>query len=246
MGDFAMLSEITPREITPPEIRLPEIKIASPCSAQWEQMTGDKRARHCAECNLDVYNFSEMTSAEIEALTAARAGERLCGRLYQRADGTILTRDCPVGLRAKIRRVSRRLTGALAAAMSLFFATECAKPLMGQALVMGKIRVVQTGFNLTVVDSSGVPLPHAEVSVLDLKTHKTITRGMTDQFGKFSLSHTAAGDYIVAAHIGRFRSNRGLVSIKLNQMQNMTLALNNARAFTTGLVMIYPLPVQPK
>jgi hypothetical protein len=189
------------------------------------------------------YNFSEMTSTEIEHLIAASAGQRLCGRLYQRPDETILTRDCPVGLRAKVRRVSRRLTGALAAAMSLFFATECAKPLMGEPIVMGKIRAVQTGFNLTVVDSSGVSVPNAEVSVFDLKTHKTVARGMTDNLGTFRLSHATAGDYTVVARTDRFRSNSAPVSIKLNGMQNMTLS---AARRLTGVVMINPVPVQPK
>ena len=112
---------------------LPEIKIASPCSVPWEQMAGDNRIRHCSQCNLNVHNFSEMTSAEIEQLLAASAGQRLCGRLYQRADGTILTRDCPVGVHAHIQRVSRRLSGALAAALSLVFATQaCSQPLQGK------------------------------------------------------------------------------------------------------------------
>jgi hypothetical protein len=45
-----------------------------------------------------------MTEAEANELLAHR-GERLCGRIYRRADGTILTRDCPIGLRALRRRM---------------------------------------------------------------------------------------------------------------------------------------------
>jgi hypothetical protein len=69
-------------------------------------MPGDDRVRHCQSCNLNVYNFSAMTEREIRRLVAEREG-RLCARLYRRSDGTILTQNCPVGLRALTRRLSR-------------------------------------------------------------------------------------------------------------------------------------------
>ena len=58
-----------------------ELRIASPCSADWDRMVGDERVRHCAACNLDVYNFSAMASAEVEQIVAEREG-RLCCLLY--------------------------------------------------------------------------------------------------------------------------------------------------------------------
>ena len=79
---------------------LEKIKIASPCKASWEQMAGDERIRHCAECDLDVYNFSAMTRRDVERLVREREG-RLCARFYLRPDGTMLTQDCPVGFRAR-------------------------------------------------------------------------------------------------------------------------------------------------
>lgn len=92
---------------------LDQIQIASPCSASWNQMTGDDRTRHCDACQKDVYNLSDMTREEAEALILERNGE-LCVRYYQRADGTILLADCTVGIRRK--RVQRR-TAARAAAL---------------------------------------------------------------------------------------------------------------------------------
>jgi hypothetical protein len=76
-------------------------------------MVGDDRSRHCGECNLQVHNFAAMTTAEVLKLIRSTDG-RFCGRLYRRPDGTILTSDCPVGLRQRLRRVWRR-TAALAA-----------------------------------------------------------------------------------------------------------------------------------
>lgn len=37
------------------------LRIAVPCEADWETMAGDARVRHCTLCNLNVYNFAEMT-----------------------------------------------------------------------------------------------------------------------------------------------------------------------------------------
>jgi hypothetical protein len=46
-----------------------------------------------------------MSRQEAEALINKTEG-RLCVRFYRRADGSILTQNCPVGLRAIKRRVS--------------------------------------------------------------------------------------------------------------------------------------------
>jgi hypothetical protein len=86
---------------------LDHIKIAAPCSADWDQMFSfeDKRVRFCSQCNLNVYNLSDMSRQEAEALINKTEG-RLCVRFYRRADGSILTQNCPVGLRAIKRRVA--------------------------------------------------------------------------------------------------------------------------------------------
>ncbi|HEY5948391.1 MAG TPA: hypothetical protein VIV40_23000, partial [Kofleriaceae bacterium] len=92
---------------------LPNIRVATPCHADWAKMTGDDRVRACADCNKNVYNLSEMTRDEAEALIVAKEG-RLCVRYFQRKDGTILLKDCAVGI-AKKRK--RRLIAVGAAAM---------------------------------------------------------------------------------------------------------------------------------
>ena len=95
---------------------LSNIKIASPCSQDWNEMVGTDRRRFCGECKLNVYNLSGMTSGEAENLLMNFEG-RLCVRFYRRADGSVLTKDCPVGWQAVKRRVSRVST----AAASLIF-----------------------------------------------------------------------------------------------------------------------------
>lgn len=79
------------------------IRVATPCTADWNQMVGDERVRACSLCNKNVYNLSSMTRAEAEAAILEREG-RLCVRYYQRADGTILLRDCEIGVKRRRRR----------------------------------------------------------------------------------------------------------------------------------------------
>ena len=47
---------------------LKNLKIASPCSANWDEMYGDERKRFCGECKLNVYNLSGMTHYDAENL----------------------------------------------------------------------------------------------------------------------------------------------------------------------------------
>ena len=89
--------------------RLDNIRVATPCSADWESMFGNERVRLCAQCHLNVYNLSEMSRVEAERLIIQAEG-RLCVRFYRRRDGSIITQNCPVGLRAIKRRLSRVAT----------------------------------------------------------------------------------------------------------------------------------------
>jgi len=82
---------------------LNRLQIASPCPASWAEMSGDERARFCATCEKHVYDFSRMTAAEGMALIREKEG-KVCGRLWRRADGTVITADCPMGKKLASRR----------------------------------------------------------------------------------------------------------------------------------------------
>ncbi len=79
--------------------KLENLIIAAPCPISWESMTGDDTVRHCAGCSRDVYNISSMSSAEAEKFLAG-VGASECMRFYRRADGRIMTDNCPRALRA--------------------------------------------------------------------------------------------------------------------------------------------------
>ncbi len=93
---------------------LDNLRIASPCEADWNAMTGDDRTRFCGDCSKHVYNIAAMTAQEATDLIIASEG-KLCVQIYRRSDGTVLTADCPVGL-GRIspgRRVRRMLAAGL-------------------------------------------------------------------------------------------------------------------------------------
>ncbi len=114
---------------------LDRVRIASPCSMKWEDMEGDDRTRFCRECSLHVHNISAMSRAEAErflherlaaesAIDAARDAlegrpprARVCGLIFRRADGTIVTRDCPVGIAALREKARRAVSRVLAVAV---------------------------------------------------------------------------------------------------------------------------------
>jgi len=99
------------------------LRVASPCEVSWDTMQGDDRVRHCGACRLNVYNLSAMPRGEAESLVRNAEG-RLCVRFFRRADGTVLTQDCPVGLE-KVRRRLRRIGNAVAAAFAALFVAGC-------------------------------------------------------------------------------------------------------------------------
>jgi hypothetical protein len=103
---------------------LDDVRVASPCSASWQEMTGTDRVRFCRHCQKNVYNLSAMSRQEAAAFVGQRQG-RTCIQFYRRADGTMLTDDCPVGWRL-VRRAARRswalLAGGLVAVLALFIA----------------------------------------------------------------------------------------------------------------------------
>jgi hypothetical protein len=98
---------------------LDNIRVAAPCSSNWNEMVGDERVRFCQQCSLNVYNLSSMTRREAETLISSTEG-RLCVRYYRRRDGTVLTKNCPAGLRAIKRRVSRTASAMLSAVLGFF------------------------------------------------------------------------------------------------------------------------------
>ena len=110
----------------PKDDLLKRVRIASPCPASWDAMEGDERVRFCGSCRRSVYNLSGMSRSEAEQVIRQSEG-RLCVRLYRRRDGTVLTRDCPVGIAAIRKRFAMAIVRS--AAVVLFVYALVARPL---------------------------------------------------------------------------------------------------------------------
>ncbi len=95
---------------------LDNVSIASPCPASWDNMQGNGRVRFCLQCEKNVYNLAAMPREEAEELIQARGDA--CVRLYRRVDGTVMTADCPVGM--KIRRAKQRKFALLGIGAAVF------------------------------------------------------------------------------------------------------------------------------
>ncbi len=98
---------------------LDNLKVASPCSQDWNSMIGNDRQRFCGACELNVYNLSGMTREDAESMLATMEG-RLCVRFYRRADGTVITKDCPVGW-ARVKNRSKVIATAFVSLIVSFF-----------------------------------------------------------------------------------------------------------------------------
>jgi hypothetical protein len=94
------------------------LRVASPCDAAWNGMEGDDKVRFCRQCRKYVYNLSWMSRREA-ADFVRQTEERLRVCFYRRRDGTLLTDNCPVGLRAAQGRLVACVAGMAAVELAL-------------------------------------------------------------------------------------------------------------------------------
>lgn len=119
---------------------LDNIRVASPCPADWNEMYGDDRKRFCGDCKLNVYNLSGMTKDEAEALITNAEG-RLCVRYYKRADGSVITADCPVGWAKLKQRTKVYATAAFSLIMALLTGVFFVSLMSGKNTTIGKLQI---------------------------------------------------------------------------------------------------------
>jgi hypothetical protein len=176
-----------------------------------------------------VYNFAEMTRDEVRELLVRTEG-RVCARLYQRADGTVLTRDCPTGLRAIRQRTSRIAAAVIAAMLSLptlaFGGTTCK---VRGSKVTFKIergaKSQQTAFTGVVRDQSGNALPGVRISVRD-ETANADVSVVTDATGAFTIAGLNGGMYRIDVTLAGFASTHiEHLQLKTGEVTHARIAL---------------------
>jgi hypothetical protein len=183
-----------------------QLRVASPCQMAWAEMAGDERVRHCDDCRLNVYNTAEMTRAEVERMVMGAEG-RVCIRMYRRADGTVLTRDCPAGLRAYARRVSR-LASAAAAAVLAFAAASFGQD-GGVKATDAKVKVTRSqaddsrsSIQGLILDVHGAVIPDAKIELM--RDELPFTQTASNDEGKFDLGQLIDGQYTIKNNAATF------------------------------------------
>lgn len=218
---------------------LDNLRTARPCSAVWEQMAGDQRVRHCELCDLNVYNFAEMTRDEIRTLIARTEG-RLCARLYRRADGTLLTSDC--------RRRSRRGRAVAALLAAIALVSGCAGTRNSQRSAIhieseSSATPQQASFSGVASDESGAPLPGVTIRIVDETSGLEITL-VTDVNGAFAVASLKAGLYRVEATLAGVNSAIARhVALRENDVTRVraVLAFDTADTVLVGAIAVDPL-----
>lgn len=217
-----------------------KLRIASPCSVGWDTMAGDDRKRFCNLCQLNVYNFSEMTAGEVQKLIGASEG-RICGRLYRRVDGTVLTKDCPVGWRAVQKRAARLAGAALSMVLGLFSISfgqskdEKVCKITQQAKIQ-RIAVSSRESKITgkVLDHNGAVIPDLEIILINEATKEKST-ARTNSEGEFKFSGLKVGKYTVQTK-SEIWKNYEVNSLEIKKSENIEFELALRPSEVTVLV----------
>jgi hypothetical protein len=222
---------------------LNDLRIASPCNVPWENMIGTDRVRHCGQCSLNVFDISQLSSREALDLVTSTEG-RLCLRLHRRHDGTVITRDCPVGLRALRRRVTRRAGAVLTALLSFSSAL----------FAQGQPDDKRSCTNLKVIKIEGPQVPDQKssltgvlrtadgsvgkgttISLINTVT-KEVFSTVSDENGKFQFLDLKSGAYTLA--IDGLGSNIWPLTIQAGEALRVEPILNSVvfTGISSGIV----------
>ncbi len=184
--------------------------VASPCDADWDAMPGNEQVRFCDRCQLNVYNISAMTRKQAEKIIATTEG-RLCTKLYRRADGTIITRDCPIGIQAIKRRVSRVASATLSAILGIFtnqtvvWAEDGHKNCKHYTVKVVQLQITDTTASIlgTVSDATAAVITDAKVVIVNEETKREYT-SKTNGEGKYRFPSLPAGTYSIVVEFRGF------------------------------------------
>jgi hypothetical protein len=216
-----------------------KLRIASPCSMNWENMSGNQMARFCQSCQLNVYNFSEMSAGEIRKLILQKEG-RVCGRLYKRADGTVITKDCPTGLWALRKRMSRTASAVFATVLSLFsiglsqkqtcndendesVVTTRTESKTSSSVIYGKV-----------INSKGMTIPNTKITFTNQKTNKKL-KIKTGNNGEFRFTNLSIGLYDIEFSIKGF-SSKEILSLEVRKNETLKIKVNLHKSHTDIMI----------
>jgi Carboxypeptidase regulatory-like domain len=191
--------------MSPNKRRLDQLKVVSPCSTDWDRMSGDERKRFCSECDKFVYDFSQMTRRQVEAIVSIHRG-RMCARITRRTDGSLVTLEAPPVHPIVARRASPVVNATLAAILGLSVPANAlnvdvsAAQLIVHSDADGKSARTPFGggeavVGGTVVDPQAAVIPNAVVKLISDAGAELETK--TSGEGEFRFAQVPFGAYIM-------------------------------------------------
>jgi hypothetical protein len=163
-------------------------------------MEGDHQVRFCEDCQRHVYNFSAMSEAEINHLVSQREG-RLCARFYQRADGTMLSSNCPVGFRTAILRATGFATATLSTLLSFVPAASAQSTNKKTETSQSKLSPISIFLEVSYLDGSFAS--GADVTAKNESTGAEVS-AKTDDAGQVQIVSLPKGQYQITIHQSGF------------------------------------------
>lgn len=193
---------------------LEQIEVKSPCSEDWDEMTGNAEVRFCSHCNLNVNNLSALTRREALKIVRKSQG-RICVRYVQNpVDKTPVFAD-------KLYQITRRAgiaAGVLGASLTLStltFAQGSPRLLKREANSPTEISQINQSENEktessmarisgTVTDSNGAFAPNVIVSLINRKSNESRIAN-TNNEGLYEFKDVIAGTYslVISGEKGR-------------------------------------------
>lgn len=230
-----------------PSPDLKRLRVISPCSTNWDKMTGDAQSRYCHECQKTVYNLSAFSQAEIAALMD-HSGSQMCARITRREDGSIVTADSTPHRVTTLPWKKLRAAGiALAALVGLNASAEAQKPIIKTGPIHVRTQPTETDpqnesknqdgtANLTgfVLDSSRKVIPNAKIILIN-DSGKQQFSTMSDSNGKFQFLRMKAGTYTLVIEAPGF-----------TRFQNLDLVLSPGENLQTDFVLSNPIGNSPE
>ncbi|MEO8028739.1 MAG: carboxypeptidase-like regulatory domain-containing protein [Bryobacteraceae bacterium] len=165
---------------------LENLRVETPCQADWNEMTGDRRARFCDHCQKSVHDVSAMTREDAAALLAS--GEKVCVRFSRDAAGAMMTADSGSYVLLQRRTFAAILAAGMASALLPIFGQQSQPP----AMLIGEV-----------VTAKGAPVGHATVRLN--RGTKTLLEVETDARGRFRISKSQPGVYSLAVEAPGFQ-----------------------------------------
>jgi hypothetical protein len=175
-------------------------------------MTGDEKKRFCAECDKFVYDFSQMTRRQVEAIVSIHQG-RMCARITWRPDGSMLTLETPPVHPIAARRASPVANATLAMILGLGVPGAALNPDTSAAQIVARSDANNEGAKTqhgggealiggAVFDQQRAVIPNAVVKLISDTGAELKTETSAD--GEFTFAKVPFGAYIMLVEANGF------------------------------------------